>query len=81
MFHTLKLPGEPEATILLYDRSEAGDLVADGRPMLFSGNIRKALDYLGKRSVAASRIQDGGGVEFFEIRDPEGNAIEICEEP
>ena len=26
-------------------------------------------------------IQPGGGTEFFEVRDPEGNSIEICKEP
>ena len=77
----LRLPGQPEATILLYDRNEAGNLAPERHPMLFCSNVRKAIEYFAKRDVRAGEIRDGGGVEYFEIQDPEGNVIEICEEP
>jgi hypothetical protein len=40
-----------------------------------------AHEHLSGRSVLAGPIQDGGGMQFFEIRDTEGHLIEICKEP
>ena len=45
-------------------------------------NVKKAREFLRSRAVAVSEIQqDSQGTHFFEMRDLEGNAIEICEEP
>src|SRR3569833_4627585 len=77
----LKLPGDQEPTILLRARSEAGGHLQERHPMLFCRNVRKAIEYFAKRGIPASELRDGGGVDYFEVRDPEGNVIEICEEP
>ena len=37
--------------------------------------------YLSSRGVLPGPIQDGGDIQFFEIRDTEGHLIEICKEP
>ena len=80
----LTLPGYVSPTILLSDRAEvqkAGLEPCADRPILFCNKIKKAHDYLEGRGASPGPIQDGGGTQFFEIRDPEGNCIEICEEP
>jgi hypothetical protein len=48
---------------------------------VFCTNLKKAHEYLLARGVTAGQIQDGGGTQFFELRDLEGNVIEICKEP
>jgi hypothetical protein len=49
--------------------------------IIFCSKLKKAHEYLRGRGAAAGPIQDSGGAEFFEVRDPEGNVIEICKEP
>jgi catechol 2,3-dioxygenase-like lactoylglutathione lyase family enzyme len=52
------------------------------RPILFTKNINKARDYVSSRGTAVGPIErDAQGTAYFEIRDPEGNVIEVCEEP
>jgi catechol 2,3-dioxygenase-like lactoylglutathione lyase family enzyme len=47
-----------------------------------TGNVTKAHEYLNSRGVQVSDIQqDRQGTRYFEMRDLEGNAIEITEEP
>ncbi len=80
----LKLPGTDQATILLSDRAEierAGYDRQNAHPLVFCTNLKKAHEYLKGRNAMAGLIQDGGGTEFFEVRDAEGNTIEICKEP
>lgn len=51
-------------------------------PMLYASRIKKARDFLLSRGVNVGDIQqDRQGTHFFEIRDPEGNVIEISEVP
>ena len=49
--------------------------------IVFCSKAKKAHEYLQGRGAAPGPIQEGGGTEFFEVRDPEGNVIEICKEP
>jgi len=78
----LCLPGSPEPTIALCDQTEvqqAGYSRPNEHPLLFCSRLTKAHEYLRKKGAAPGPIQDGGGPQFFEILDPEGNVIEICE--
>jgi len=80
----LKLPGDSEPTICLRDRAEvdkAGLAGSDDHPIIFCSKLQKAHDYLLSRDAAPGPIQGGGDTQFFEIRDPEGNVVEICKEP
>ncbi len=80
----LKLPGAAEPVILLSDRGEvqqAGIALPSDRPILFCDKLKRAHEYLEGRGGSPGRIQDGGGTQFFEVRDPEGNVIEVCKEP
>jgi catechol 2,3-dioxygenase-like lactoylglutathione lyase family enzyme len=80
----LKLPGTAEPVILLSNRAEvqqAGLALRTDRPILFCGKLERAHEYLEGRGASPGPIQDGGGTQFFEVRDPEGNVIEICKEP
>ncbi len=80
----LMLPGNDEPTIVLSDWVEvkkAGYERANDHPIVFCSKIAKAHAYLQSRGVTPSAIQTGGGTEYFEVRDPEGNTIEICREP
>jgi hypothetical protein len=80
----LKLPGDAEPTILLSDRDDvqrAGFELQNEHPILFSVKLNKAREYLLNKGKAVSPIQDGGGTQFFEIRDGESNVIEICKQP
>jgi hypothetical protein len=81
----LKLPGYSEPTILLSDRAEveqAGfDRTSTVVPIIFSDKVKKAYEHFCSRAIVAGPIQSDSETQFFEIRDNEGNAIEICEEP
>lgn len=77
----LKLPGSPEPTILLREKGAAGSEALTTRPILFTSKVKKAHEQLLERGAAPGPIQDGGGTQFFEVRDLEGNVIEICKEP
>ena len=79
----LRLRGDDEPTILLCDQREvreAGFARTNQHPLLFSPRLKKAHEHLISKGSAPGPIQDAGGKQFFEVRDPEGNSIEICEE-
>lgn len=51
-------------------------------PMLYAGNVKKARDVLSSRGVNVGDVQqDRQGTHYFEMRDLEGNAVEIAAEP
>ena len=51
-------------------------------PMLLASNLKKAHALLVSRGVAAEAIQqDRQGTHYFNLRDLEGNEIEVYEEP
>ena len=79
----LRLPGHDVPTILLSDWTEvrgAGYERSNDHPIIFYNKVTKAHDYLDARGAAPGPIQDGAGPEFFEVRDPGGNVIEVCKE-
>ena len=79
----LTLPGHDLPTILLSDLAEvreAGYERSNDRPIIFCKKLTKAHEYLLDRRAAAGPLQVGWGTEFFEVRDPEGNVVEICRE-
>jgi len=81
----LTLPGDSEPTILLSAQSEVEQAHFD-RPVpvtsvIFCDKLKKAHEQLSARGVLIGPIQDGGDMQFFEIRDTEGHVIEICKEP
>ncbi|MGO8983202.1 MAG: VOC family protein [Terriglobales bacterium] len=50
-------------------------------PILFAKKIGRMRDVLTARGVAAGMIErDRQGVHYFQIHDPEGNALEVVEE-
>lgn len=81
----LQLPGHDEPTILLSAKAEvdqAGfDRLSPVASVILCEKLKKGHDQITSRGVPAGPIQDGGDTQFFEIRDPEGNVIEICKEP
>jgi catechol 2,3-dioxygenase-like lactoylglutathione lyase family enzyme len=82
----LMLPGDTDPTIALSDQAEvqrAGLERPNDRVIIFCSKrkLEKAHEHLRNRGASPGPIQDGGGTQFFEIRDPEGNVIEICGEP
>jgi hypothetical protein len=81
----LTLPGEEEPAILLSDRSEVEARHLDRSdpkvPIIFTTKLSKAHDHLSARGVLAGPVQEDGETRFFEITDPEGKVLEICEEP
>jgi predicted enzyme related to lactoylglutathione lyase len=55
---------------------------SDTPPIIFTTNAAKANTDLGRKSVITYPIQkDRQGTNFFEIRDCEGNLLEISEMP
>ena len=80
----LQLPGHDSPTILLSDLAEvrnAGYERPNEHTVIYCARLTKAHEWLLGRGVEAGPIQHSGGAEFFEVRDPEGNVIEICKEP
>ena len=64
---------------MLGPRDEPAD---DETPMLYTSRTEKAREFLIARGVSVGEIQqDRQGTRFFEMRDLEGNVIEITEEP
>jgi hypothetical protein len=50
-------------------------------PILFSKKIRRIKDVLAARGIEVGTIEnDRQGIRYFQIRDPEGNVIEVVEE-
>jgi len=50
--------------------------------MLYTSKLKKAREVLISRGVNVGEIQqDRQGTHYFEMRDPEGNVVEISEEP
>ena len=80
----LTLPGYDVPTILLSSWAEvrgAGYERSNDHPIVFCGKLKKAHAHLQDRGAAPGPIQNAGGTEFFEVRDLEGNVVEICGEP
>jgi hypothetical protein len=81
----LTLSCDSEPTILLNAQSEVEEGHFDWSPpiatVIFCDKLKKAHEHLSSRSVLAGPIQDGGDMQFFEIRDTEGHLIQICKEP
>lgn len=80
----LKFPADSDPTVLLSDQAEALKAAFDrSNPVvsiIFSDKLKKAHEYVLARAVAAGPIQDGGDTQFFELRDTEGNLIQVCKE-
>jgi hypothetical protein len=83
---------EPEGCVALgfskKDQTCIAVLGPRGKPtdettaMLYASNIGKAREVLGSRGVNVGGIQeDRQGTQYFEMRDLEGNVIEVAEEP
>jgi hypothetical protein len=70
---------EDQAAIVLGPR----DKPADGAtPMFYATKIGKARDLLSSRGVSVGALEkDRQGTHYFEIRDLEGNLLEVSEEP
>jgi hypothetical protein len=81
----LQLPGHSAPTILLSataDVKQAGyDRPKPPASVVFCEKLKKGHQQLASRGVLVGEIQDGGDTRFFEIRDTEGNVIQICKEP
>jgi catechol 2,3-dioxygenase-like lactoylglutathione lyase family enzyme len=80
--------GEPVATYQFKEEENSVILTTrrgfetDKTPILFTKKIDKMKAVLAARGVSAGPIEcDRQGTRYFEIRDPEGNLIEIVEEP
>ena len=80
----LRFPGSKEPTILLSAKAEVEQASFD-RPSpvvsaIFCDKLKKAHDELLSRGISPGPIQDGGDMQFFEIRDLEANLIQICQD-
>ena len=66
-----------EIKVLLFAGTDYPD-----RPILDTRNAAKAREWLLARGVEVGPVQtDRQGTHYIEMRDLEGNSIEICEEP
>ena len=69
---------EPEIVLC---QKESGEAEPD-RPILNTANAAKAREWLLARQVNVGPVEtDRQGTHYFEMRDSEGNTVEICEEP
>jgi catechol 2,3-dioxygenase-like lactoylglutathione lyase family enzyme len=51
-------------------------------PLMYASNLKKAREFLSSRGVNVGEIQrDRQNTHFFEMRDLEGNVLEVSEEP
>ena len=80
----LRFRGEEEPTISLSSKTEAEAKNVQCMPtvpIIYSDRLRRAHEHVTSRGVIPGAIQSGGSAQFFELRDLEGNTIEVCEEP
>ena len=80
----LKFPEDDEPTILLSTQREVDEAKFD-RPSpvvstIFCDKLKKGQEVLSSRGILVGPIQDGGDMQFFEIRDTEGHLIQVCKE-
>jgi uncharacterized glyoxalase superfamily protein PhnB len=80
----LTLPRNDQPTILLSARTEVEQAGFD-RPspvvtVIFCDKLKQAYEQLSSRGIVVGPIQDGGDTQFFEIRDIEGNLIQVCKD-
>jgi predicted enzyme related to lactoylglutathione lyase len=69
---------EPEIVLC---QKESGEAEPD-KPILNTSNAAKAREWLLARDVNVGPVEtDRQGTHYFEMRDGEGNTVEICEEP
>jgi hypothetical protein len=81
----LQLPGHDAPTILLNAKAEV-EQAGYERPsslacVIFCEKLKKGHEQLAGHGVLVGPIQEGGDTQFFEIRDTEGNVIQVCKEP
>jgi hypothetical protein len=68
-----------QTAIALGPRGKPAD---EATPRLYASNVKKASEILRSRGVNVGDVQqDRQGTQYFEIRDLEGNLIEVSEEP
>ena len=68
-----------QTAIVLGPRGKPTD---EATPMLYASDVKKAREVLSSRGVNVGDIQqDRQGTQYFEMRDLEGNLIEVSEEP
>jgi predicted enzyme related to lactoylglutathione lyase len=81
-------PAEPSAAIFRF-KADGNSIVLTTRsgfqtgrtPILFTKKIGRMRDVMSARGVDVGRVeQDRQGIRYFQIHDPEGNAIEVVEE-
>jgi catechol 2,3-dioxygenase-like lactoylglutathione lyase family enzyme len=59
-----------------------GKPTEESGPLLYTSKLEKAREWLASRGIQTTEIkEDGQGTHYFEMRDLEGNTIEISEEP
>jgi len=80
----LKFPRDDAPTILLSAKTEVDQAKFD-RPSpivstIFCDKLKKANELLSSRGILVGPIQDGGDMQFFEVRDIEGHLFQICNE-
>ena len=80
----LKFPEDDEPTILLSAQKEVDQAKFD-RPSpvvstIFCDKLKKGQEVLSSRGILVGPIQDGGDMQFLEIRDTEGHLIQVCKE-
>jgi hypothetical protein len=78
----LGLPGDDEPTILLNDEAEvrrAGFQRENEHPSS-SATSSKAYEFLSRKGAAPGPMRESGA-RFFEVREPGGIVIEVCEDP
>ena len=80
----LKFPGDDEPTILLSAQREVNEAKFD-RPSpvvstIYCDKLKKGQELLSSRGILVGPIQDGGDMQFFEIRDTKGHLIQVCKE-
>jgi len=69
---------EQEAVVL----GPVGGSSGESGPLLYTGHVKKAQEFLASRGVQVGEIQqDRQGTHFFEMHDLEGNVIEVSEMP
>jgi len=80
-------PAEPSAAILRF-KADGNSIILTTRsgfqtartPILFTRKIDKMREVMSSRGVDPGPVErDRQGIRFFQIQDPEGNAIEIVE--
>ncbi len=80
-YAVMRPPGEQDSSGFVLEENGGPGSSGGNVPIIFTNDLNRAHDFLEGRGVVVGPIShDGGGNRYFEFRDCDANAVEVCSE-